>query len=77
MSRITAYATIGEVKEGDTVRLDGGFTCIREGETRIVKRGAGGLYFECSEGNHYLDGQLDDGTEYIGVTLVAAEEAAQ
>jgi len=61
------YAKETEVKVGIQVDLDGGFTCVEACRTTIHKD-EHGLYFECSEGKHYLDGQLEDG-EYIGLSI--------
>ena len=47
---------ISEVKAGDILLSDGGFTCIGP-QQNIVKEDANGLYIECSEGRHGLDGQ--------------------
>lgn len=59
--------------EGDKITLDVGFDCIPVGERskrRTVKKDKGGLYFRCGEGKHYLDGQLGEHDEYIGVYKV-------
>lgn len=49
---------ITEVKAGDVLVADAGFTCVEAGEV-IVKSDDDGLYFECACGRHGLDGQLD------------------
>ncbi len=74
----TNWAKAGNVKEGDVLIADGGFTCIREGHRCKVLNDAeiaakhkwpgSGLYVTCKAGKHFLDGQLDDGAEYIGFT---------
>ena len=68
------YAREGEVREGDILRADGGFTCIPDGAELGVlfheDPEKGGLYVECANGKHFLDGQLDDGDQYIGFTLI-------
>lgn len=60
--------------EGGKITLDGGFTCVPENEQRTkrrtVKKDKGGLYFRCGEGKHYLDGQLGEHGEYVGVYKV-------
>lgn len=63
------YAKESEVKAGTVLIADGGFTCIPVGAELIVKEDAAGLYVDCGDGHHYLDGQLDDGDVYIGFTL--------
>lgn len=62
-----AYLKEGEIKAGDTVRLDGGFTCVEAGLT-IVQEDSGGLWFPCSSGRHYIDGQLKKTGEYMGIS---------
>lgn len=62
------YARLDEVKGGDTIELDGDFDCAAAGPA-IVCEDDHGLYFECTCGEHYLDGQ-DDGDGYlVGVYL--------
>lgn len=57
---------ITDVKPGDTLIADAGFTCVPPGPV-VVKGVSGALYFECACGRHDLCGQLDfDG----GQTLV-------
>lgn len=64
-----------DVKEGDQVIADGGFTCLKDGAVLTVKThptigaalGPGHqLYVECDAGGHFLDGQTDDDGEIIG-----------
>jgi len=57
-----------DVKEGDVLVADGGFTCIRKGaELTVSSRFSDGLFVPCDEGEHYLDGQLNYETgELIG-----------
>ena len=57
--------TIDEVKVGDKLVCDGGFTCVKggftcvkEGAVVVIQEDKNGLYFECEEGRHYLDGQV-------------------
>lgn len=60
------FVRADEVKAGDFLITDGGFTCIREGECKQVFQDPqyvgedeyAGLYIMCSEGRHYLGGQL-------------------
>lgn len=53
------YALYNEVKEGDIVETDNGITCVQYGTSHTVLRDENGLYFNCHDGKHYLDGQLD------------------
>ena len=69
------YAMLCEVEEGDTVRVDGGFTCLDDGEIRVVERfkhsrNGGGLFIRCNDGKHFLDGQLDQDDKYVGIELI-------
>lgn len=53
------FAKIKEIKAGDYVRTDGGFTCIGSNQIREVKVDeAGFLYFDCNEGQHGLAWQI-------------------
>jgi len=56
---------LSEVKEGDILIADDGFDCLSEGEY-TVKNGLRGLCIICDYGNHYLDGQSENG-ELIGL----------
>ena len=48
-----------DVKPGDILVADGGFTCIDEGAELTVCRGhEDALYVACDDGRHYLDGQV-------------------
>lgn len=68
------WAHRDDVKEGDTLIADGGFTCIGHGTELAVlfdeDTARGGLFVECADGKHFLAGQLDEGHVYIGFTLV-------
>lgn len=63
-------ATIHNVSAGTKLKADGGFTCLDEGVILTTQSDEGSLYVPCSCGKHFLDGQLDDGEEYIGFTVV-------
>lgn len=60
------YAKLSELKHGDTVELDKGFTCNRAGR-KLVFVDAAGKYVTCDKGKHYLEGQ---GEDCIGVYKV-------
>lgn len=77
------WLTVEEAKAGLVVMVDGDFTCIGEGEKRVL-RAEEGLYFLCSgpEGRkreckckHWLDGQLSrNGKCYIGLYCAKGDE---
>lgn len=62
------YAKLSELKEGDTVFVDEDFICMGTGKKTVYKD-EGGLFIYCDEGEHYLDGQLNEDDELVGVTL--------
>ena len=69
-----AYAKENEVVVGTKLIADGGFTCLRAGDVLTVDiDDHGGLFVPCDAGQHRLDGQLDDGDEYIGFQLAKVE----
>lgn len=62
------WARLSQLKPGDKVRTDGGFTCGMNNKTLEVKQdGSGNLYVDCDEGQHNLDGQADDGDHLVGM----------
>lgn len=56
-----------DLKAGDTVIVDGGFTCMKPGHKEVLSDN-GGLYLGCDEGVHYLVGQEDEDGELIGLS---------
>lgn len=69
------WAKLNELKAGDRIELDAGFTCHEAGIAEVLED-KHGLYFKC-DGNddpeygeqdrHYLHGQADDGVHLIGI----------
>ena len=60
------WLKLAQAKTGQTIELDGGFTCAYAGKTELLQSKLG-LYFLCSDGEHYIDGQADDGIHCIGI----------
>lgn len=52
---------LNEVKEGDRLVADGGFTCMRDGQVGVVfLMDDGKPALPCDAGCHTLDGQVDE-----------------
>ena len=59
---------LSEVKVGNILIADGGFTCIKKGAELVVKQDIFGFFVvDCDQGTHHLDGQLDDNGELAGL----------
>lgn len=59
---------LSDLKEGDVLRCDAGFTCIEKNSLAVVnKDDKGKLWIACRSGRHYLDGQEDKNGELIGL----------
>lgn len=64
------WARLSQLKPGDKIACDNGFTCGINGKTLTVEKGAGtgNLIVPCRAGAHWLDGQLaDDGDHLVGM----------
>lgn len=60
-----------DVKPGDRLVPDAGFSCLRKGEAYAVRSAedAKGLFINCADGRHYLDGQTNEETgELVGLS---------
>ena len=67
------YAKIADLRCGDTVKLDNGFSCMRG--TKTVENSEEGLYVSCTQGKHFLAGQLaDDGEFLVGIYKLTKKE---
>lgn len=67
------YAHSRDVKEGDILVADGGFTCIAEGARLAVEiDGEGHRFVPCSDGQHSLSGQLNKEGRYVGLAKAEA-----
>lgn len=60
------FAKESDLVAGDIVEVVG-FTCLDDYTTHTVQSDGTSLYLNCRQGLHFLDGQLEDGDEYIGV----------
>lgn len=58
-------ATIHEIKSGTVIVTDDTLLCCTPLSRRLVMEDSQGLYFICTNGKHYLDGQLQGGV-YVG-----------
>lgn len=64
------YARLGQLVAGSRVKVDGDFACIEPWTEQIVERDADGLFIQCEEGHHYLDGCCGHGSDHLlGVYL--------
>jgi hypothetical protein len=76
------FPLLAELKPGNKLVADGGFTCLREGEVVTVEQDADGLFVRCCahddgdygkpvsdarDEKHYLDGQAGDNDECVGL----------
>lgn len=66
-----AIVPVGSVAVGTKLICDDGFTCLKDHAVVEVKEDdEGDLYVPCAEGEHGLDGQVDDaGENYVGFWL--------
>lgn len=72
----SSFALLADVKAGDVLIADGGFTCLNDGDhCTVMKDDKDELFVCCAAGKHYLDGQLDDDGRLVGL-WPAADEAA-
>jgi hypothetical protein len=54
------WAKLSELKAGDKIQTDGGFTCGMNNKILIVENDDDDkLFVRCGEGNHLLAGQVD------------------
>ncbi len=65
-----AYSKIFAIQEGDRMATFYGFDCIAGNTAVAIKRDITGLYFECSEGKHYLERQIDADGLCLGLTAL-------
>ena len=61
---------LSEVRAGDVLVSDEGFTCMAVGQRHVVHEDDVGLWIACWCGRHYLDGQtaFDERDRLVGLT---------
>lgn len=74
---------IADVQPGDVLIADDGFDCLHNGQECEVfmdpeYEGVASLYVKCSQGEHYLEGQIgygddDHGDEFVGFNKKAEQ----
>lgn len=74
MKELFGTLQLAGIKPGDFLEVDGGFTCVPEGQVVQVLQDGDGLFFVCSEGQHYLDGQKDEKGFLVGVRASSLKE---
>jgi len=65
-----AYSKLFAIREGDYMVTFGGFSCIAVGTIVFISRDSGGLYFDCADGKHYLESQIDENGYCLGLTAL-------
>lgn len=60
---------INDLKVGDKVVTDAGFTCLDADVVCEVQEDEDGLFIECAEGKHHLHGQAGSDGEIVGLRL--------
>jgi len=68
--RCMTYSKIFAIREGDYMLAFHGFPCVAGGTIVAIERDDTGLYFQCSEGKHYLDRQVDAEGRCLGLTAL-------
>lgn len=57
-----------DLKPGDIIIADAGFTCLEPGEHKVWEKHGGKLVVGCRDGDHYLDGQRDAAGNLVGIS---------
>ncbi len=65
-----AYSKLFAINEGDYMITFSGFSCIGANVIVQIKRDHAGLYFDCADGRHYLDSQVDAEGYCLGLTAM-------
>lgn len=64
------YSKLFAIRKGDHMVTFNGFACIPGNTIVQIKEDVSGLYFQCSEGKHYLQRQVDLEGDCIGLTAL-------
>jgi hypothetical protein len=62
------YPKMFAIRAGDILITYAGFTCIPADTLVRVERDEAGMFFRCSDGNHYLESQRNEKDECLGLT---------
>ena len=65
---MSTFVKFADVKVGDVLVADGGFTCMPAGLRTVEVDEAGHLFIPCAAGSHYLNGQLNENDELVGLS---------
>jgi hypothetical protein len=65
-----AYSKLFAIREGDYMVTFAGFSCIGTGQIVTIKRDSDGLYFDCADGKHHLQDQVDQDGYCLGLTAL-------
>lgn len=57
-----------DIKEGDWLLTDYGFTCVKGNVAVKIHSCKAGLFFNCTGGTHFLEGQTNENGCLIGLT---------
>jgi hypothetical protein len=65
-----AYSKLFAIRAGDQMVTFHGFGCIAGNTVVTIERDEAGLYFQCAEGRHYLERQIDPEGQCLGLTAL-------
>ena len=64
----TRYPKMFAIRPGDIFITYAGFTCIPADTLVRIERDGTGMFFNYSDGKHYLESQRDSNDECLGLT---------
>ena len=62
-----------DLHEGMIVKIDGGFNCMQEGVRKVQKNSNQDFFVECHQGKHYLDSQIGEDGNLVGISGLSEE----